>query len=117
MYGDDRLIGKDSNAYLKHILDAIGRIGKYTKGMDENSFYSSDLVQAAVIREIQIIGEAAKMIDDDLKKKHAEIPWKSIVDMRDKLIHHYFGVDVKAVWKTVKEDIPALSDMLEHVLL
>ena len=88
---------KDNSVYVKHILDAIRRIEEYTKGISEKEFMDKNMVNAAVIREIEIIGEATKMLEDDFKDEHPSIPWKKVAGMRDKLIHGYFGVDLKAV--------------------
>lgn len=98
------------------MYDAITRIEEYTTNMKEAEFLYSNLVQAAVIREIEIIGEATKMISKNLKEKYPSIPWKSIIGMRDKLIHHYFGVDIPAVWKTVQEDIPVLKKEIAQII-
>ena len=75
----------------------------------------NELVQDAIIRNIEIIGEASKKISVDTKKIYYEIPWKEITGMRDKLIHDYLGVDTKVVWKTIKEDIPVLKRLLNKI--
>jgi len=102
---------KDST-YLVHISEAISRLKKYTGKMTKDDFLSNELVQAAVIRELEIIGEATKRLSDDFKRCHADVPWKQIAGMRDKLIHDYFGVDLDAVWETVVKDIPMLRKKL-----
>jgi len=101
---------KDDSIYIMHILDATNRIEEYTATVDYEEFMNNKLVQAAVIREIEVIGEAAKKLSEKFRKKHLEIPWKRIAGMRDKLIHNYFGVDMDAVWETVKKDIPELKE-------
>lgn len=106
---------KDNSVYLKHILDAISRIAEYTKGIKHEDFTKSNLIQAAVIREIEIVGEATKKLTQEFKEKHSKIPWKQIAGMRDKLIHDYFGVDLDAVWDTVQKDIPALYTQLLEI--
>lgn len=73
------------------------------------------LVQDAVIRNIEIIGEASKKISSDTKQIYFEIPWKEIAGMRDKLIHDYLGVDVEVVWKTIKEDISILERLIKEI--
>jgi uncharacterized protein with HEPN domain len=78
-------------------------------------FNSNELIQDAVIRNIEIIGEATKKISKDLKSQYREIPWKEMSGMRDKLIHDYFGVDVDVVWKTVTEDIPYLKSLIVKI--
>jgi uncharacterized protein with HEPN domain len=107
---------KDGRVYLIHILDAIALIESYTKGKTAADFKKTKMLQDAVIRQIEIIGEAAKMVSAAAKAKDDSIPWKDIAGMRDKLIHGYFGVDIEAVWSTVERDIPALKAGIERLL-
>lgn len=79
-------------------------------------FMQHTLVQDGVIRQLEIIGEAVKQLSSDLRSLHAHIPWKDIAGMRDKLIHHYFGVDLEAVWTTATEDVPVLAQEVEQML-
>ena len=98
--------------YLKDILDAIASIEEFTSGMDFEDFLKDRKTQFAVVRALEIIGEAAKAIPEDFKKEHPEVPWREMAGMRDKLIHAYFGVDLRVVWKTLKEDVPFLKRFL-----
>lgn len=107
---------KDNLVYLRHILDAIGRIEEYTKGVKRDDFMGRALVQAGVVRELEIIGEATKGLATQIKNKHPKVPWKKIAGMRDKLIHNYFGVDLDAVWETVERDIPALKSQIQDIM-
>jgi uncharacterized protein with HEPN domain len=107
---------KNDSVYLSHILNSIGRIEEYTESMGKDDFLSSNLVQDGTIRQIEIIGEATKNLSKDLCDKYPLIPWSDIAGMRDRLIHHYFGVDLKAVWNTVKVDIPALKNEILVIL-
>ena len=106
---------KDDFAYVEHILLCISKIQEYTKNIEQTEFNKNELIQDAVIRNIEIIGEATKKISDNLKSQYREIPWKEMSGMRDKLIHDYLGVDAKVVWKTIKEDIPALKRLLKEI--
>ncbi len=104
------------SAYLRHILDAVSRIDEYTEDMKREDFMSSNLHQDAVIRQVEVIGEAARKVSEETRKRHTEVPWKDMAGMRDKLIHGYFGVDLDAVWDTVTEDIPRLKAMIQGLL-
>ena len=95
---------KADAVYLKYIRDAISRIEEYTKAVGYNDFIKNHLIQDGVIR-LEIIGEATKRLSTQFKNNYPHIPWKDIAGMRDKLIHDYLGVDIEAVWETVKKDI------------
>ncbi|MGQ4914463.1 MAG: DUF86 domain-containing protein [Candidatus Asgardarchaeia archaeon] len=107
---------KSDVIYLKHILDSINRIEQYTENVDYDSFMINTMVQDAVIRQLEIIGEATKRLSKDFRETHPLIPWKDIAGMRDKLIHDYLGVDIDAVWETIKKDIPALKNKIKKIL-
>ncbi len=107
---------KDSLIFVKHILENIEDIEKFSKNLSEKEFEKDVLKQKAIIRSIEVIGEATKNIPDSFKEKYPKISWKDIVGTRDKLIHHYFGVDLNSVWKVVKEDIPELKTQLLDIL-
>jgi len=108
-------MNKSDLAYIDHILDCIRKINEFSNSLTLKEFVKNELVQDAIIRNIEIIGEASKKISIDTKKIYYEIPWKEITGMRDKLIHDYIGVDTKVVWKTIKEDIPALERYLKEI--
>jgi uncharacterized protein with HEPN domain len=99
---------KDDGVYLLHILDAIRQIDEYT-APGEEWFFSDRKTQDAVMRNLEIIGEAVKKLSPSLKGAYPEIPWKRISGMRDKLIHEYFGVDLRLVFEAVRTDIPKLE--------
>ncbi len=90
---------KDDLIYIEHILDVIEKIFEYSNGMTHDQFVHTDLVIDAVIRNIEIIGEASKKVSNDFKQVHFEIPWKEMAGMRDKLIHDYMGIDTEVIWQ------------------
>jgi len=109
-------MSKDDSLYLFHILDSISKIEDFIEDIDENEFKTNELIQSAVIRQLEIVGEATKQISNNTRKKYTNIPWKDIAGMRDKLIHGYFGVDIDAVWNTIQRDIPILKKHVEIIL-
>ena len=102
-------MNKEPVVFIEHILESIDAIEKFSKNINKQEFKSNRLRQSAIIREIQIIGEAVKNLPDSFREKYPEVPWAKIAGMRDKITHHYFSVDLKAVWKVVKEDLPDLK--------
>lgn len=102
--------------YLKDILTAMEGIEKFVEGMDFEKFKEDDKTSSAVIRKFEIIGEAAKHIPDEIAQKYSRIPWKEMAGMRDRLIHFYFGVDYKLVWRTIKERLPELIPLLKKAI-
>jgi uncharacterized protein with HEPN domain len=107
---------RDYRDYLIDILESIDKIEEFTKGLTLVRFSVDEKTQLAVVKSLEIIGEAVKKIPFSLKKKHPDIPWRQISGMRDKLVHEYFGINIKVVWKTVVEDIPPLKPLLSRVL-
>ena len=107
---------RDDSAYLKDILDAIQDIQQFTSNIIKDQFIKNKEKQYAVIRAIEIIGEAVKNVSRRLKTKHPDIEWREIAGMRDKLIHSYFGVDKNLVWSTIEIDIPKLKSSILDIL-
>ncbi len=107
---------KNPIIYLNHILNCTNKIIEYTKDLNEKSFLENSLIQDAVIRNLEIIGEATKKINDDFKNKYPEFEWKKMAGMRDKLIHDYIGVDIWAVWRVVEKYIPTYNSLLQEII-
>ena len=107
---------RDNTVYLRHILDAIGLIKEYTRGMSENEFLGNSMAHDAVIRQIEIIGEAARNISDEFQEKHPKLPWAKMVGIRNKIIHEYFNINYAIVWDTIKDDLPILEKSIKKIL-
>jgi uncharacterized protein with HEPN domain len=106
---------KDDTLYISHILSAISDINELTSGLSLDNFLENKAVKLAVVKSLEVIGEASKNISEDFKIKHNKIPWKDIIRMRDKTIHRYFGISYELVWKVVKSDIPQIERYLKNI--
>lgn len=105
--------------YLNHILEAIARVDKYTKNMTESAFLADSLVQDAVIRNFEVIGEASRNIEryhPAFAASHSNIPWSDLYTMRNRVAHGYFSVDLQIVWKTIERDLPSLAADIAQLL-
>ncbi len=106
---------KDPSVYRRHIMDAIREVEQFTAGGRED-FVARTIVQAAVARNLEIIGEAVKRLPEAFRASHAEVPWREMAGMRDILIHAYHRVDVDLVWATVEQSLPSLRDWIDQHL-
>lgn len=116
MSGGDRSRIPD---YLRHILQAIERIRRYTRGLEAAGFLADAKTQDAVLRNIEIVGEAVRNIeraDPAFTSRHPEIPWPVIIAMRNRVSHGYFEVDLDIVWTTVRNDLPQLENQITQLL-
>lgn len=102
--------------YIEDILDAMNKVSKFTENMNFDEFSKDDKTVFAVVRGLEIIGEAVKNIPEEIEKKYPEIPWKNIAGMRNKLIHEYFGVKLEIVWDTVKKEIPEIKPEFQKIM-
>lgn len=107
---------REHKAYLKDILKAIRKIERYVKDISFDDFAEDELIQDAVVRNLEIIGEAVKNIPKDIKNMKSEVEWKKIAGLRDILIHAYFGIDTDIVWDVIKNKIPMLKKAILGVL-
>ncbi len=97
---------------IEDILEAINKIEKYVKDMDFEDFAGDSMVVDAVVRNIEIIGEASNRIPDDIKLRLDNIPWKQLKGIRNRIVHEYFGIDISIIWEIVKHDLPDLKTSL-----
>lgn len=102
---------------LQHISDAIDEIFDYTKEMDFGAFVQNSMCYNACLKQLEIIGEAANKVSDDIQDNHPEIMWRQMVGFRNQLIHGYFGVDKSVVWEVIENYLPSLKIEVEKILL
>ncbi len=102
--------------YIEDIIGATDKAMDFVKNISYEKFTRDDKTVFAVVRALEIIGEAVKNIPDDIRKNYPEIPWKDMAGMRNKVIHEYFGVKLSIVWRAVKEEIPPLKPIFEKIL-
>ena len=102
--------------YIRDLLDAIEKVQTFIKDIDFEDFKKDDKTKFAVIRGLEIIGEATKHISDEVRARYPQVPWKEMAGMRDVLAHDYFGVDEETVWLTANEKIPQLKPSIEKIL-
>jgi uncharacterized protein with HEPN domain len=108
--------GRTHVDYLEDILQAIQKAEDFTRNMDFRTFSEDDKTVFAVVRALEIIGEASKKIPPEFKQQNPDLPWRDMAGMRDKLIHDYFGVNEEVVWNTVLEDLPPVKTLLQSIV-
>ena len=106
---------RDCLLYLKDILSAIDSIEAFVEGMSFEEFRLDDKCSSAVIRKLEIIGEATKNIPDEIRRRYPAVPWKEMAGMRDRLIHFYFGVDYLLVWTTIEDRLPQIKSEIRTI--
>lgn len=109
-------IGKDNLVYVDDILTAIRKINKFCKGVGKEDFMKNELLMDGVVRNLEIIGEAASKLTASFREKHKEIEWRKMIGMRNRIIHAYDTVDFGIVWDVVREDLPELKKKLKAII-
>ncbi len=107
---------RDFTQFLQDILDAIDDVEGFIKEMEFNEFSGDKKTIYAVMKALEIIGEAKKNLPDTLKNEYPDIPWKFMAGIRDKVVHVYFVVDIPIIWSTAKKDLPSLKSSIEEIL-
>ena len=106
---------RDSHIYLSDMLHAIAHIGAYIEGLEKESLIKDTMRFDAVIRNLEVLGEAAKGVSEEIREQHPEVPWREMSGFRDILIHQYFGIDVDIVWDVITSKLPELRNALEEI--
>ena len=107
---------RDYTDYVEDMLESAQKAREFVAGMTYEEFVADEKTQYAVVRALEVLGEAAKKVPPEWREVYAEIPWRAIAGMRDKLIHDYIGVNLAVVWRTVEEDLPPLIEQLKGML-
>jgi len=107
---------RDYREYIKDILQECEFVKKYTQGIEYEDFLESDLLRHAVVRALEVIGEAVKNLPNELLEKYPQIEWRRVKGMRDRLAHAYFGVDYELLWRVIKEELPSLCNVVKDML-
>jgi len=113
---NNKLFMKDPSIFIQHIFDSLIEIENYTSNFSEEDFSNTTQTQDAVIRRLEIIGEAVKNLAITFRNEYPDIPWSKMAGMRDVLIHDYFGVDLSLVWKIVEKEVPKLKKQMRDIL-
>jgi uncharacterized protein with HEPN domain len=109
-------MSKDYKIYIEDILDSIEKISRYVRNKSYLDFSSDEMVIDAVIRNLEIIGEAAKCIDKDIKERNPQVPWKKIAGLRDILAHSYSTINIRLIWETIEDGLPELKEQLQKIV-
>jgi len=104
------------DAYMLDMLIAARKVCTYTEGVSREEFEKNAMIQDAVMRQLEVLGEAARHVSDEAKAEHPEVPWKDLVSLRNRLIHEYFRIKVDRVWDAVANEIPALITLIEPLV-
>ncbi len=107
---------RNHRLYLKDIFEAMDAVQAFVEGMNFDAFVADDKTTSAVVRKLEIIGEAAKNVPETIRQEYSQVPWQQMAGMRDRIIHRYFAVNHVIVWNTVKDHIPSLQPIIGQIL-
>lgn len=107
---------KDPQIFLEHIHESIVAIETYAQGMTREDFSKNTAMQDAILRRIEIIGEAVKNLPEDFRNSHAEVPWRKVAGMRDVVVHEYFSIELDLVWGLLQKEVPELKRQIEALV-
>ena len=107
---------RNKNLFLADIKECCEKIERYIEGVSEENFRANEILQDALVRNIEIIGEAAKNLSDETRRENAAVPWRDVMRMRDKIVHHYFRLNLEIIWQTATEDVPALRLQINEII-
>ncbi len=108
------MVEREYRDFIIDMIEAADMVASFIQGMNKEQFLADKKTQFAVVRALEIIGEAAKKVPDSIRSRYPDLPWREISGMRDKLIHDYFGVNNEVVWKTAVEDVPEIAANLRR---
>lgn len=106
---------RDKSLFLRDMQQCCAKVMRYTHGLSQDQFFSNELVVDAVLRNLELLGEAAKQIPTEVQQRHPIVPWRRIAGLRDVLAHVYFGLEEDTIWQTIGHSIPALAEQLDAV--
>ncbi len=107
---------RDPRLFVAEMIAACDKIGRFISGLQEADFYNNELVQDAVLRNLEVIGEAARQLSADVRDRHSEVPWTRIIGFRNITVHAYFAVDLSIVWRIITANLPGLVRQLQTIL-
>ena len=107
---------RDYKLFIRDVLDCINKIEEFVGNMNFDEFVKDDKTSSAVIRKLEIIGEATKNIPKHIRQRYKDVPWSDMAKMRDKITHFYFGIDYEVVWKVIKERLPEIKPIIHKIL-